>query len=147
VAFNDFLLPVDHKSHAPCSSACPTPPWAEPHASRCRWARSAPCQLAWATVILTSTGAAAWTEVKLTSPVTAAVLATFDSTARLAELADRPRALGLGAEERVAQIYPALRRCAQVLNHTIHHRGQLSVYLRLNDVAVPSIYGPTADEA
>ncbi len=32
-----------------------------------------------------------------------------------------------------------------VLNHAIHHRGQLSVYLRLLDVAVPSIYGPTAD--
>jgi uncharacterized damage-inducible protein DinB len=33
-----------------------------------------------------------------------------------------------------------------LLNHLIHHRGQLSVYLRLNDVAVPSIYGPSADE-
>ena len=33
-----------------------------------------------------------------------------------------------------------------VLNHTIHHRGQLSVYLRLKDVPLPSIYGPTADE-
>ena len=33
-----------------------------------------------------------------------------------------------------------------VLNHLIHHRGQLSVYLRLNDVPVPAIYGPTADE-
>lgn len=33
-----------------------------------------------------------------------------------------------------------------VLSHSIHHRGQLSVYLRLNDVSVPSIYGPTADE-
>lgn len=33
-----------------------------------------------------------------------------------------------------------------VLNHIIHHRGQLSVYLRLNDVPVPSIYGPSADE-
>lgn len=32
-------------------------------------------------------------------------------------------------------------------SHTIHHRGQLSVYLRLNDVPVPSIYGPSADEA
>jgi uncharacterized damage-inducible protein DinB len=32
------------------------------------------------------------------------------------------------------------------LNHLIHHRGQLSVYLRLNDVPLPSIYGPTADE-
>jgi uncharacterized damage-inducible protein DinB len=33
-----------------------------------------------------------------------------------------------------------------VLSHVIHHRGQLSVYLRLLDVPVPSIYGPSADE-
>lgn len=33
-----------------------------------------------------------------------------------------------------------------VLNHTIHHRAQLGVYLRLNDIPVPSIYGPSADE-
>jgi uncharacterized damage-inducible protein DinB len=33
-----------------------------------------------------------------------------------------------------------------ILNHIIHHRGQLSVYLRLNDIPVPSIYGPSADE-
>jgi uncharacterized damage-inducible protein DinB len=33
-----------------------------------------------------------------------------------------------------------------VLHHIIHHRGQLSVYLRLNDVPVPAIYGPSADE-
>lgn len=33
-----------------------------------------------------------------------------------------------------------------LLNHTIHHRAQLGVYLRLNDVPVPSIYGPSADE-
>jgi uncharacterized damage-inducible protein DinB len=32
------------------------------------------------------------------------------------------------------------------LNHLIHHRGQLSVYLRLLDVPLPPIYGPTADE-
>jgi uncharacterized damage-inducible protein DinB len=31
-------------------------------------------------------------------------------------------------------------------NHTWHHRGQLSVYLRLNDIPVPSMYGPSADE-
>ena len=34
-----------------------------------------------------------------------------------------------------------------VMNHLIHHRGQLSVYLRLRNVPLPSIYGPTADEA
>ncbi len=33
-----------------------------------------------------------------------------------------------------------------LLNHTIHHRAQLGVYLRLNGVPVPSIYGPSADE-
>ncbi|HEU5041160.1 MAG TPA: DinB family protein [Gemmatimonadales bacterium] len=32
-----------------------------------------------------------------------------------------------------------------VLNHMIHHRGQLTVYLRLRDVPLPSTYGPTAD--
>ena len=34
-----------------------------------------------------------------------------------------------------------------LLNHLIHHRGQLSVYIRLKDIPVPSIYGPSADEA
>ncbi len=33
-----------------------------------------------------------------------------------------------------------------VLNHLAHHRGQLTVYLRLNDAPVPAIYGPSADE-
>ena len=32
------------------------------------------------------------------------------------------------------------------INHLVHHRGQLTVYMRLNDLAVPSIYGPSADE-
>jgi uncharacterized damage-inducible protein DinB len=32
------------------------------------------------------------------------------------------------------------------INHWVHHRGQLTVYMRLNDIAVPSIYGPSADD-
>ncbi len=48
------------------------------------------------------------------------------------------------------QIYMKMPKVAvmrsMVLNHIIHHRGQLSVYLRMNDVPVPSIYGPSADE-
>ncbi len=40
--------------------------------------------------------------------------------------------------------YVAIRD--STLNHLAHHRGQLTVYLRLNDVPVPSLYGPTADE-
>jgi len=35
---------------------------------------------------------------------------------------------------------------ADTFNHQAHHRGQLTVYLRLNGVAVPSIYGPSADD-
>jgi uncharacterized damage-inducible protein DinB len=38
----------------------------------------------------------------------------------------------------------AVRR--MMMNHIIHHRAQLGVYLRLNNVAVPSLYGPSADE-
>lgn len=34
-----------------------------------------------------------------------------------------------------------------VVNHLIHHRAQLGVYLRLNDVPVPALYGPSADES
>ncbi|MGH9641738.1 MAG: DinB family protein [Terriglobales bacterium] len=33
-----------------------------------------------------------------------------------------------------------------VMNHIIHHRGQLTVYLRLNDIPVPALYGPSGDE-
>jgi uncharacterized damage-inducible protein DinB len=40
--------------------------------------------------------------------------------------------------------YVAIRDGA--LNHLAHHRGQLTVYLRLNEAPVPSLYGPTADE-
>ena len=45
----------------------------------------------------------------------------------------------------------ALPRAAMLrmimLNHWYHHRGQLLVYLRLHDVPLPSVYGPTADES
>lgn len=33
-----------------------------------------------------------------------------------------------------------------VMNHNVHHRAQLGVYLRLNDIPVPAVYGPSADE-
>ena len=35
---------------------------------------------------------------------------------------------------------------SMIMNHLIHHRAQLGVYLRLNDIPVPAIYGPSADE-
>jgi uncharacterized damage-inducible protein DinB len=52
---------------------------------------------------------------------------------------------------RQGQVFFALKKRSLLkrvlLNHLIHHRGQLSVYLRMNDVPLPSVYGPTADEA
>jgi len=41
---------------------------------------------------------------------------------------------------------PKLESIGSTLNHWVHHRGQLTVYMRLNNIAVPSIYGPSADE-
>lgn len=41
---------------------------------------------------------------------------------------------------------PRFMTIADTFSHLAHHRGQLTVYLRLNDIRVPSIYGPTADE-
>jgi len=35
---------------------------------------------------------------------------------------------------------------AFIMNHLIHHRAQLCMYLRLNDIPVPAVYGPSADE-
>ena len=35
---------------------------------------------------------------------------------------------------------------APMINHLVHHRGQLTIYMRLNNIPVPSIYGPSADD-
>ena len=48
--------------------------------------------------------------------------------------------------ERVLMTLPRGTVVRQHINHLVHHRGQLTVYLRLLDVPIPSIYGPTADE-
>ncbi len=39
-----------------------------------------------------------------------------------------------------------LKSIGETINHWVHHRGQLTVYMRLNDIPVPSIYGPSADD-
>jgi uncharacterized damage-inducible protein DinB len=41
---------------------------------------------------------------------------------------------------------PLKENIPSTINHMVHHRGQLTVYLRLNDIPVPSIYGPSADD-
>ena len=48
-----------------------------------------------------------------------------------------------------ADIYDSAERqdaLRNTINHFVHHRGQLTVYLRLLDVPIPQLYGPTADE-
>jgi uncharacterized damage-inducible protein DinB len=41
---------------------------------------------------------------------------------------------------------PKKDNVSQSINHLVHHRGQLTVFLRLNEIPVPSIYGPSADD-
>jgi len=81
------------------------------------------------------------------------ILTLFDDTLRMARTAmDKTDAEynALWTLRRGGQEMFSIPRAAAfrsfVLNHMIHHRGQLSVYLRLNDIPVPAIYGPTADE-
>lgn len=55
-----------------------------------------------------------------------------------------PWSLRMGDRELMKLPRGAVTR--QNISHLVHHRGQLTVYLRLLNVPVPSIYGPTADE-
>lgn len=83
------------------------------------------------------------------------VLADFDKNleaarpileAATAEDLDAPWSLKQGGEEVFTMRKGSTFRL-WVLNHTVHHRAQLTVYLRLLDLPVPALYGPSADEA
>ena len=52
----------------------------------------------------------------------------------------------LGGGQTIAEMPRIAALRGFVLSHMIHHRGQLSVYLRENNVSLPAIYGPSADE-
>ncbi len=84
----------------------------------------------------------------------AEVLAAFDkgigeARAALAKVSDadmmKTWKLLMGGSELFAMPKIAVLR-GMCMNHLIHHRGQLTVYFRLVDVAVPGLYGPSADE-
>jgi uncharacterized damage-inducible protein DinB len=84
---------------------------------------------------------------------TAALLEDFDRNVReardaLANVTDeqmhQPWALTMG--DKTLMTLPRGVVVRQNINHLVHHRGQLTVYLRLLDIPVPSVYGPTADE-
>src|SRR5262245_10068114 len=82
-----------------------------------------------------------------------ALLSAFDEarakTRRLLDKTDAELA-AMWSLKREGQELFALPKSAAfrtfVLSHVVHHRGQLSVYLRLNDIPVPALYGPSADE-
>ena len=88
---------------------------------------------------------------------------SFEKTDSLVQLFDKNvsearAALSAISDEEIAQSWslkmgektlatmPRVVVVRQHINHLVHHRGQMSVYLRLLDVPIPSIYGPTADE-
>ncbi len=50
-------------------------------------------------------------------------------------------------EDQILMQEPIGETISSTINHMVHHRGQLSVYLRMNDKPVPSIYGPSADNS
>ena len=82
------------------------------------------------------------------------LLDTFDKNVRearqaLARATDadwmKTWTMNFGARQVMSMPRVAVMR-GMVMNHLIHHRAQLSVYLRLNEVEVPGMYGPSADE-
>jgi uncharacterized damage-inducible protein DinB len=84
---------------------------------------------------------------------TESLLQTFDTHVAAARKAvaaasdaDLMKPWSLRHGERVVFTLPRVAVVRQTINHLVHHRGQLTVYLRLLDVPVPSIYGPSADE-
>lgn len=83
------------------------------------------------------------------------ILADFDKNVR-----EGREVLAAATDEHFMQTWSLLRAGATILsmpkvavvrtwifNHIVHHRGQLSVFLRLRDAPVPSIYGPSADDS
>ena len=88
------------------------------------------------------------------SSVTSELLAKFDenvaaSRAAIAKAsdADMMKNWSLMRDGRAILKLPKIAVLrSMVMNHIIHHRGQLTVYLRMNSQPVPSLYGPSADE-
>ena len=82
------------------------------------------------------------------------LLATFDANVKAARetlaAASDEKLMGMWTMRTGDQVHMTMPKVAVVrgfiMNHMIHHRAQLGVYLRLNGIAVPSIYGPSADE-
>lgn len=96
-------------------------------------------------------GGPAWTPPTFESP--RATLALFDANVkaareRIAAADDPDWMVGWSLKRAGATLFTLPRLVCMrsfVINHMIHHRGQMTVYLRMCDVPLPMVYGPTAD--
>jgi uncharacterized damage-inducible protein DinB len=107
----------------------------------------------WITQLMTETELDLAAGGKYSFEKTEALLEHFDknvkeSRAALSSAKDADFAIewSLRMGDRVLARMPRAVVARQTINHIVHHRGQMSVYLRLLEIPVPSIYGPTADE-
>lgn len=107
----------------------------------------------WLTNIVTETELDLTKGGKYSFETTDTLLAAFDKNVRDARAAitntvDEAFAVEWSLKMGPKTLFTDTRRdvVRQTINHLVHHRGQLTVYLRLLDVPIPSIYGPTADE-
>ena len=107
----------------------------------------------WITSIMEGTRLDLGTARAYTLEKTPVLLAMFDKNVQEARAAiagakdadfEVPWSLTMG--DRVLMTMPRGPVVRQTINHLVHHRGQLTVYLRMVNVPIPSIYGPTADE-
>ncbi|MCR6640589.1 MAG: damage-inducible protein DinB [Sporocytophaga sp.] len=59
---------------------------------------------------------------------------------------DLSRIFTLKAQDKTLISQKLEESIAEAVNHWVHHRGQLTVYMRMNEIPIPSIYGPSADD-
>ncbi|HXV15623.1 MAG TPA: DinB family protein [Gemmatimonadaceae bacterium] len=107
----------------------------------------------WITMTLTSDSLDLAGAAGYSYETTEKLLADFDKNVKEARAAiaassdaDFQKPWSLKRGDQVFMTMPRGVVTRQHISHIVHHRGQMSVYLRLLDIPVPSIYGPTADE-
>lgn len=107
----------------------------------------------WLTSMLQETALDLGTAAGYSTETTGTLLAMFDRNVREARAAiesatDESVLVDWSLKHGDRVLFTAPRKVVvrQTISHLSHHRGQLTVYLRLLDVPVPAIYGPTADE-
>jgi uncharacterized damage-inducible protein DinB len=74
-------------------------------------------------------------------PTTEALVAAFDKSVK-----DARAELVAADDGKMMAPWSLMAGGKVVMNHIIHHRAQMTVYLRMNDIPVPALYGPSADE-